>query len=131
MLTKRHGQRTDTLIMLDLNLFISIIGGLILRVAIPLGATLLLGYFIRRLDESWKAKSESTKLNLVELVKNRVVPICWEYMNCPPSIQGICPVHGQKDLICWEYFGSDGVIRPGCKNCAYRQTYYPLSEAQV
>ena len=117
--------------MTDLNSFLSVFGGLLLRIAIPLGVTLFLGYFVHRLDERWMAESEATRRTLVERIKKRDVPVCWEYMNCPPSIQGICPIYGQKELLCWEYFGSDGAIRLGCKRCAYGQAYYQLNEAHA
>ena len=96
--------------------------GLILRIGVPVGLTLLLGWFVHRLDARWQAEAKETKKTLIELKRLEPVPPCWEYMNCPPSIRDNCPVYGQTEISCWEYFNSNGAIRSSCQECTYRRT---------
>lgn len=96
--------------------------GVILRIGIPIGITLLLGWFLNRLDARWRAEAKQIQ----ETMTNRTVPNsiqpCWEVMNCAPRMRENCPVNGNLGILCWELFGSNGNLQPKCQNCPYRQS---------
>lgn len=115
--------------MTDLTLALYVIFGFILRIGIPVGLTVLLGSFLKRLDARWQSEAKEIKITMLESKKKDPTPPCWEYMNCHPSIRNSCPVYGNLETSCWEYFRSNGSVRSDCKLCKYRQTVLFKREA--
>lgn len=108
--------------MTDLLPVLYVIFGLILRIAIPIGFTFLLGWFLNRLDARWQAEAKEIHETFMHRMRPDSVQPCWEYKNCHPSVRDKCPVYGNLEILCWEFFGANGSIRSNCQACTYRQS---------
>lgn len=115
--------------MTDLLPLFYVIVGLILRVAIPIGITFLMGWFLNRLDARWQVEAKQVHETLVQRKRPVSVQPCWEYMHCPASVRGNCPIFGKLDLLCWEFFGANGTVRPKCQACAYRRSALSIEKS--
>lgn len=108
--------------MTDLLPVFYLIIGVILRFAIPVGITFLLGWFLKRLDVRWQAEAREIQETLKHGRRPVSVQPCWEVKNCLPSARAKCPAYANLGLLCWEVFGANGTIRSMCQDCAYRQS---------
>src|SRR3989304_6106407 len=97
--------------MIELKPVFYVIAGLILRIAIPIGITLLLGWFLNRLDARWQAEAKEIQTSLIARTQPNSIQPCWEYMNCSPSVRDNCPVYGNLGILCWEFFRAKGTLR--------------------
>lgn len=87
-----------------------LIGGLLLRLAIPIAATLLVVLLLRKLDKRWQAEAE---LQPVAVQK----PECWKIKNCPPEQVKNCPA-AKSPLPCWQtHRQSNGYLNESCLSC--------------
>jgi len=91
--------------------------GLLLRFGLPVGLTILLGWFLRRLDARWAAEAEK------ELVEDKARAAlapdikCWQIHNCPSRLRDACPAYAQPDSACFELFRVNGRLKPACRDC--------------
>lgn len=115
--------------MTDLLPVFYLIIGVILRFAIPIGITFLLGMYLKRLDQRWQAEAREVQATLKLGRRPVSVQPCWEVKNCKPSAQAKCPAYASPDILCWEVFAANGAIRSICQNCAYRQSVLSVSIA--
>jgi len=106
-------------------LTIYVLFGFILRLGIPIGLTLALGWFLRRLDARWReealqSKSVAYQLPLQKPVVRPLSVHCWQFFACPPELLVECPAYNDPDTPCWEIFRQNGDISKRCQICAYR-----------
>jgi hypothetical protein len=83
--------------------------GLLLRLAIPIAATVLVVYILRRLDKRWQAEAEQP----IEIEK----PECWKAKGCSPDQVQNCTA--AKALIpCWQVKRlPNGYLNDDCLSC--------------
>ena len=96
--------------------------GVILRLAIPVGATILLVWFFRRLDERWQSEAE---LKEPVMAKN---PGCWKVNKCSASQRAKCKAYADPSQPCWQHFReSNGHLQERCLGCdVFRKAPVPI-----
>jgi hypothetical protein len=88
----------------------AILTGLLLRLAIPIVGTLILVYFLRKLDAHWQAEAECIPVS-VEKVK------CWKIKGCSEEQRQHC-VAAASPLPCWQaYRLPNGYLLEECTSC--------------
>lgn len=71
--------------------------GISLRLAIPLGVTIILVALLRQLDARWQAEAEHAQ---AQLAQAPVTP-CWEAKGCSLEQRAACPAYRQS-MACWQ-----------------------------
>lgn len=109
-----------------LNTIISLVGGLVLRLGLPVVLTILGIWLLRKLDEHWKQQAEQ-----VEGVGQRVLarnPGCWDMHHCSEEQRAHCLAYAHPEKPCWQIFRStDGRLREGCLGCdVFQQALAPV-----
>ena len=106
-----------------MNNLLSFLTGLLIRLAIPIGISLLAFYLLHRLDARWQRDSK-----LLPVMAADQKP-CWEIKNCPEEKRKVCPAANQPKVPCWQTFRSkDGLLREPCLDCdIFRQALVPVS----
>jgi hypothetical protein len=90
--------------------FSYLIIGLLVRLAIPIAATLLVIYILRRLDKRWQAEAE---LQPVAVEKTE----CWKIKGCPPEQVKDCAA-ARSQLPCWQVKRlPNGYLNEDCLSC--------------
>ncbi|MCJ7621975.1 MAG: hypothetical protein MUO76_00620, partial [Anaerolineaceae bacterium] len=84
------------------NVLLAIITGLVLRIGLPIAATALVIFFLRKLDNRWR---EEASQNLLVPVAASAVP-CWKTKNCSQELRQNCPASKQTASPCWQIFRS-------------------------
>lgn len=85
--------------------------GLLLRLAIPIAGTILLVFFLRKLDKRWQAEAELQPV----LAEN---PECWKIKGCPPEQVENC-LAAKSPLPCWQAKRlSNGYLNEQCLTCS-------------
>jgi hypothetical protein len=94
--------------------------GLLLRLGIPIALSVLIFALLHRLDEGWK--KEALALPVVPAGKR-----CWEIKDCSEEKKKNCPAAANKNLPCWQVFRTkDGVMKEACLECdVFRQAPLP------
>ena len=82
---------------------LAMILGLLLRVAIPIAATILLVIVLKWLDERWKREADLEGA-AVEQPGNIG---CWDVKNCPSEQLAKCRAYANPDTPCWQVFRED------------------------
>ncbi len=96
--------------METLTSFFYILVGLLLRLAIPIAGTILLVFFLRKLDERWQAEAE---LHPQAVDK----PECWKIKGCSPQQLENCEAY-KSDLPCWQVHRlPNGYLNEKCLSC--------------
>jgi hypothetical protein len=104
--------------MEGLTTILTVVLGLIVRIAVPLALTIGLIYLLRRLDRRWKKEALS-----VPVIAAGGKP-CWEVKGCSESQRKDCPVATERPSVpCWQFFRSKtGLLREDCLGCTvFRQ----------
>jgi hypothetical protein len=84
--------------------------GLLIRLAIPITITVVLVYFLRKLDARWQTEAQLQPISVQK-------PECWEIKDCPPAQQRNC-IARTSPLPCWQVFRStNGYLRAECLIC--------------
>ena len=84
--------------------------GLVLRLALPIAVTLVLIYFLRKLDARWQLEAE---LQPAPVQK----PECWKIKDCSPEQRRECPAFSAPRP-CWQVFRlPNGYLREKCMSC--------------
>jgi hypothetical protein len=87
-----------------------ILAGLILRLAIPILATVLLVMFLRKLDRQWQAEAE---LHPQTIEKTE----CWKTRGCTPQQIESCKAY-PSELPCWQANRlPNGYLHEECLSC--------------
>jgi hypothetical protein len=90
--------------------FLYIFLGFFLRLAVPILGTLLLVFFLRKLDARWQAEAER-QATLIDK------PQCWKIKGCAPEQMQECP-GGQSSLPCWQVYRlPNGYLNEECIQC--------------
>jgi hypothetical protein len=96
--------------METLTSFLAILAGLLLRLAIPILGTVILVYFLRRLDAHWQAEAERNPV-VVEKVE------CWKIKGCSEEQCEQCAAVASS-LPCWQvYRQPNGYLQEKCISC--------------
>jgi len=95
-----------------LDTLLAVLAGVGVRLAIPVGITILMIYFLRKLDARWQAEGQLTaQTSSVEK------PKCWKANNCSPKEMEKCPGY-QSAQPCWQAFRTqDGHLKEECLGC--------------
>jgi hypothetical protein len=98
--------------------------GIIVRLALPVGATALVGWLLIRLDSQWK--SEAEQAHRMPVVCNSG---CWEAKNCDPEKVKTCLAYQHQEMPCWQVFrGPDGCMKQACLACkVFRNAPIPVT----
>jgi hypothetical protein len=92
-----------------ISLFV-LLTGLLVRLAIPIGVTVIMAYFLHKLDVRWQA--EAQRLPAVEKQN------CWELKGCTLEQRNNC-IASQSLLPCWQVYRlPNGYLREECISCA-------------
>ncbi len=95
---------------------LAVISGFALRLAIPIGITAIVIYFLKSLDVRWQAEAEE-KLLLPTVEK----PKCWETHGCSAEKRESCPSY-QSEQPCWQAFREEsGYLQERCLGCVVFQ----------
>jgi hypothetical protein len=90
--------------------FSYVVIGLLLRLAIPIAATLLVIYILRKLDKRWQAEAELQPLG-VEKTE------CWKVKSCSPEQIKNCSA-AKGNLPCWQVKRlPNGYLNNDCLSC--------------
>ena len=89
---------------------LTVIAGLLLRLAVPIAGTLILIYFLRKLDSHWQEEADLTPV-AVEKVE------CWKVKGCSEEQRKHC-LGATSSLPCWQvYRQSNGYLQEKCISC--------------
>jgi hypothetical protein len=103
---------------LDLNAFLAVLLGLLLRFGVPLLLTGLAAWGLRRLDQHWKMQAEHIRPAPLGLGAAPAEVRCWEQTDCPSEKREACPAYNQPSVPCWQVFReSGGELSAGCLRC--------------
>jgi len=90
--------------------FFYLIIGLLLRLAIPITATLFVVYILRRLDKRWQAEAALAPVHVEK-------PECWKINGCPPEQVKNCAA-ANSPLPCWQVKRlPNGYLKEDCLSC--------------
>ena len=95
----------------------SAVVGIILRFGLPVGLTLLVCWFFRRLDTRWQKEAETY---LERSGIQSLVPVvrCWLLNDCPEERRNSCPAFINQGIPCWQQFrASNGELKEACLGC--------------
>jgi len=96
------------------NMLLTIITGLFLRIGLPIAATALVIFFLRKLDNRWRAEA---KLNLLVPVAAASQP-CWDVKNCSQEQKQNCAASKQTAVPCWQFYRTaQGTLKETCLGC--------------
>lgn len=88
----------------------ALMAGLLVRLAIPIGLTASLIFFLRKLDARWQKAAQPPELAIQKLE-------CWKIKACPPERMANC-VGAQSPLPCWQAFRlPNGYLHEECLIC--------------
>jgi len=105
-----------------MNEFFSVLIGLLVRLAIPATISIVVFFFLRRLDERWQKE-----VTVVPVLASGQRP-CWEIKNCSEEKRKNCAAAKQSNVPCWHTFRSkDGLLKESCLDCnVFRQAKVPV-----
>ena len=96
--------------METLTSFFAILTGMLLRLAIPIVGTVILIYFLRRLDAHWQAEAD-----LVPVTIEKVE--CWKVKGCSEEQRKDC-IGATASLPCWQVQRQpNGYLQEKCISC--------------
>ena len=103
-----------------MNTVMTIFLGVLLRIGIPVIATALIFYLLRRLDKRWKKEAEEIPV----IISQRP---CWEMKGCSEEKRQNCPAFSQTGVPCWQVFRTkNGLLKEECLECdVFRQAPVP------
>ena len=88
----------------------AILEGFLVRLAIPIIGTIVLIYFLRKLDAHWQAEAQ-VQLTSIQKVE------CWKIKGCSPEQQKFC-IATSSALPCWQAKRlPNGYLREECLTC--------------
>jgi hypothetical protein len=90
----------------------------LLRFGLPVGLTLVVCWFFKRLDARWQAEAEEYQ---EKVGKEKVLlPAlrCWLKNECPPEQIKDCPAYQNQDIPCWQHYRApNGQLKEDCLGC--------------
>ena len=96
--------------METLTSLLTLIFGLLLRLAIPLVGTIILVYLLRKLDADWQTEAELAPLPAKQVE-------CWKIKGCSEDQRKHC-IGAASSLPCWQvYRQPNGYLQEKCISC--------------
>lgn len=96
--------------METLTSILAILAGFLLRLAIPIAGTIILVYFLRKLDAHWQVEAQSLPQTTQQVE-------CWKLQGCSPAQQKNCAA-ASASLPCWQVFRQpNGYLQEKCISC--------------
>jgi len=119
----------------------AILGGFVLRLAVPVAITAVIVWLLRRLDARWQREAEERQAVEREAWSvergEDVAPRstlqaprhCWEVRDCPPEVRDSCPAYAHPEMPCWQVFrNGGGRLKEECLDCElFRDAPVPLT----
>lgn len=99
---------------------LEIVFGLVLRIVLPVGATVGVALLLKRLDERWRKESLQDALALAGITKPIQSVACWEAHGCKPENRQNCKAFNNPERPCWEVMSLNGHMQESCKDCPFR-----------
>ena len=88
----------------------AVASGLLLRLAIPIGGTAILIYFLRKLDAHWQAEAERIPVHVDKTE-------CWKVKGCSEEQRKNC-IAASSTLPCWQvHRQTNGYLQEKCISC--------------
>lgn len=108
--------------------FISFTFGILLRLAIPILLTVLLVYWLRRIDRRWQEQAKQDGLSQVKVVMAKNIG-CYQINNCSVESRSKCKAYANQDIPCWQNFrDNNGALKEKCLVCkVFRQAPIPVT----
>ncbi len=96
-----------------------ILGMFVLRLGVPLGITLLVGYWLHRLDARWQAEAAQQQAQPEPSKQlKRLEQPCWQIKGCDETTRSRCPAARQPLRPCWLVRRRpDGRLPERCYGC--------------
>lgn len=98
--------------METLSMLLTLLIGLVLRLALPIALTIFAIYSLRKLDARWQAEAgqQPPKIMIEK-------PKCWEMKECPAKQRQACAVFTSSEP-CWQIWRThNGYLRAECLAC--------------
>ncbi len=95
--------------------------GLVVRLAVPVGLTGFVVWFLRRLDARWQAEALQQATNVGGLTIPLAQLNCWDVHDCSPERKATCPAFLNSNVPCWEAHRLNGQNEEACQGCAFRK----------
>jgi hypothetical protein len=90
--------------------FFYVLAGFLLRLAIPIAGTILLVFFLRKMDARWQVEAEREALAVDK-------PQCWKIKGCTAEQAQDCPA-GSSPMPCWQVNRlPNGYLNEKCITC--------------
>ncbi len=96
-----------------INTFLTFLGGILLRLGLPLGLTFAVFWWLRKLDARWQAEA-----SLVQPANPVATVHCWEKMGCSTEKREKCAAYQNQEMPCWQHFrDTNRQLKPACIGC--------------
>jgi hypothetical protein len=116
--------------MESLNAFLVVLTGLLLRLGVPIGLTVLAAWLLKRLDEGWQRQAEHRRAGANALGAAPAEVRCWEKRACPEAGRERCPAYARPDIPCWQVFREiEGGLPSRCLLCEVFRSVRPSRAA--
>lgn len=105
----------------------AVIAGILLRFGVPIGLTVLLARFLRKLDARWRDEAEQKAAEAIlqsqrqTLLNLWLEQPCYTIKNCSAQQKENCRAFSQIEKPCWEIQKSNGSLSKACLECEYRK----------
>jgi hypothetical protein len=104
--------------MQNLQTSIAVIVGLLIRLGIPIGVTVVFVWLLSRLDRRWEEGARISPGKQVTSIIRARNPGCWEINKCTVENRKNCTAYLHPETPCWQVFrNSDGRLKPACIGC--------------
>lgn len=95
--------------------FLAIVIGLVLRLGLPIAGTVLVVYWLQKLDRRWQAQAEATSAVALAVPAGQH---CWEKHGCSDECRQSCPAFLHSDQPCWQvHRNANGDVLQRCLAC--------------
>lgn len=113
--------------MESLATFLAFSAGLLIRLALPLLATMMAVYFLRKLDTKWQEEAQD---ELVLQVEQGARIECWKMKNCSQDQREVCPAYSSI-FPCWQIRRQpNGYLLEDCLHCdVFTHAPIPMAHA--
>lgn len=103
---------------------LTVIAGLLIRLALPIALTALMIWALRRMDQRWQTESEPA-LSVVQAQNTG----CWDAMGCSEELRAGCPCYAHPEAPCWQVKRQQtGRLPERCLGCkVFRQAPIPVT----
>lgn len=92
---------------------LALLGGVLVRLAIPVGVTAVFVYLLSRLDRRWQSEAQPA------LAANQPRNTgCWDIKHCSAENKADCSAYAHPDTPCWQHFRQEGgSLQERCLGC--------------